>query len=150
MHHSIKTIAIGLLMWPLAEIVAFILVAATFGYFTAILMLVLTSLAGVWVLRHLGGGLPRGRSNGGLFTAQAWQDGMAPGLGGTFLLIPGFVSSVLGVVVLFPTSRRALMAGLRRLFTPPQQQRSSPERNDVIDLSPGEWRPLPGDRLPPS
>src|SRR5262249_3992154 len=95
-----------------------------------------------------GGDVVRFRAAGvtGIAAATLRRPGMAPAPGGILLLIPGFLTSVLGLAVLFPVSRRWLWAGCRQLFA--AGQRSADPR--TIDLAPGEWRPLPGPRLPPA
>jgi UPF0716 protein FxsA len=145
--HPVKAITIGALAWPAAEIVAFFCVAAAVGFANAILLIVLMSLAGLFVLRHFGSGTRGVRTAGGGFmAASVWSGGLAPGLGGLLLLIPGFLASALGIVILFPVSRRWLLAGFQRLFAATARRPADP---DVIDLAPDEWRPLPGEKLPP-
>jgi UPF0716 protein FxsA len=147
--HPVKAIAVGILAWPAAEIVAFFCVAAALGFANALVLVVLMSVAGFLLLRHFGGARRSETSDGGFVTASAWSGpGLAPGLGGILLLIPGFLTSVLAVVVLFPMSRRWLLAGIGRLFAPGPQRR--PANPGVIDLAPDEWRPLPGTTLPPA
>jgi UPF0716 protein FxsA len=145
--HPLKAIALGVLAWPAAEIVAFFCVAAALGFATALLLIVLMSVAGFLVLRHFGGGRTVQTMKGPL-RISAWSGpGLAPGLGGILLLIPGFLTSILAGLILFPLSRRWLLAGIRRLFAPGRRRPVDP---DVIDLAPEEWRPLPGTTLPPS
>ncbi len=145
----IKLIAIGLLAWPAAEIVAFVCVSAAVGFANALFLLVLMSFAGLFVLRHFGGDATRFRATegAGIAAAPLGRPGMAPRLSGILLLIPGFATSVLGLVMLFPVSRRWLLAGCRRAFDAGRQPAAGP---NVIDLAPNEWRPLPGSRLPPT
>jgi UPF0716 protein FxsA len=149
MHHPIKAIALGVLAWPAAEIVAFFCVAAAIGFGNALLLIVLMSLAGLLVLRRLGSGARRIQTAGGGFIAvSTWEGtGLAPGLGGILLLIPGFLTSVLGIAVLFPISRHWLLGSFGRMFA---TRRPSHGHADVIDLAPDEWRPLPGTKLPPA
>jgi UPF0716 protein FxsA len=144
----IKLIAIGLLAWPAAEIVAFVCVAAAVGFTNAVVLLLLMSFAGLFVLRHFRGDVTRLRVAGGAGIAAATlgRPGMAPGLGGILLLIPGFVTSALGFVMLFPVSRRWLLAGCRRMFAASPR----PAGPNTIDLAPDEWRPLPSPTLPPA
>jgi UPF0716 protein FxsA len=146
--HPIKLIAVGLLAWPAAEIVTFVCVAAAVGFTNALFLLLLMSFAGLFVLRHFSGDVTRSRAAGGATIAAATLSGpgMAPGLGGILLLIPGFVTGVLGLVMLFPVSRRWLLAGCRRVFAAGRR----PADPDIIDLAPNEWRPLPGAKLPPA
>jgi UPF0716 protein FxsA len=149
--HPIKAIALGVLAWPAAEIVAFFCVAAAIGFANALLLILLMSAAGLLVLRHIGGGATRVQAaNGGFIAASSWAGpGLAPGLGGLLLLIPGFLTGVLGVAVLFPVSRHWLLGGVRRMFEM-RPSRTPPGHSDVIDLAPHEWQPLPGSRLPPA
>jgi UPF0716 protein FxsA len=144
-----KMIAIGLLAWPVAEIAAFIFVATFVGVPTALLLMFLVSVAGLLILRHFGGGVTRLRTSAGHARIAAVNldgTGMAPGLGGILLVIPGFITGLLGVLTLFPVSRRWLLAACRRLFAA-SRQTGSPQ---IIDLAPNEWRPLPGPKLPPN
>jgi UPF0716 protein FxsA len=144
----IKLIAIGLLAWPAAEIVAFVGVSAAVGFMNAVVLLLLMSFAGLFVLRHFGGDVTRLRSAGaaGMAAKGLGRSGMAPGLSGILLLIPGFVTSLLGLVMLFPMSRRWLLAGCRRMVEAGRR----PADPNIIDLTPDEWRPLPSPRLPPT
>jgi UPF0716 protein FxsA len=142
-------IAVGLLAWPVAEIAAFLIVATLVGVSTAFLLVILISIAGLLVLRHFSGGFTQLRpSTRHVGSAALSLDGtgMAPGLGGILLVIPGFITGALGVLVFFPMSRRWLLAGCRRLFAAPGR---SSVRPDIIDLAPDEWKPLPGPKLPP-
>jgi UPF0716 protein FxsA len=144
----IKLIAIALLAWPAAEIVAFVGVSAAVGFTNAVVLLLLMSFAGLFVLRHFSGDVTRLRSEAaaGMAAARLGRPGMAPHLGGILLFIPGFVSSLVGLIVLFPVSRRWLLAGCRRMVETGRR----PAALNVIDLAPDEWRPLPGPRLPPT
>jgi UPF0716 family protein affecting phage T7 exclusion len=148
--HPVKTIAIGLLAWPAAEIVAFFCVVAAVGFINAIILIVLMSAAGAAVLRHFGSARQqRMEAAGGFISASVWSGELAPGLTGILLLIPGFLTSVLGIAILFPLSRRWLAAGFQRLFAA-RERRQPPAHPDVIDLAPGEWQSLSGEKLPPS
>jgi UPF0716 family protein affecting phage T7 exclusion len=142
----IKLVAIGLLAWPVAEIVAFIAVAAAVGFTNALFLIFLMSFAGLFVLRHFGGDVARFRTPGGIGVAAATlsRSAMAPSIGGILLLIPGFVTSALGVMVLLPICRRWLLARCRRWLAADRR----PADPQVIDLAPDEWRSLPGPKLP--
>ena len=52
----VKWIATGVLILPLAEIVAFIVVASQIGFAKALVLVLLISFFGVLVLRHAGAG----------------------------------------------------------------------------------------------
>ena len=147
--HPIKMIAMGILAWPVAEIVAFIFVAAFVGFSTALVLLILVSFAGLLVLRQVGGDalarLRKAAGNAEIGTVTLDGTRMAAGLAGILLVIPGFVTGLLGAMVVFPVSRRWLWAGCRRLFSAPRR----PISPEIIDLAPDEWQPLPHPELPP-
>jgi UPF0716 family protein affecting phage T7 exclusion len=141
----IKLVALGLLAWPAVEIVAFIFAAAVIGFANAVFLILLMSFAGLCVVRHFGGDVTRIRTAAGTgIAAEAWGTGTAGSVGGLLLLIPGFVTSVLGIIVLLPVSRRWLLAGCRRMLAAGRQ----PADSKIVDLAPDEWRSLPGARLP--
>ena len=62
--NRLKFIAWGLLALPVAEVVAFALVAHLTGIATAVMLLILVSLSGVLVLRRSGTALGRTASGG--------------------------------------------------------------------------------------
>jgi UPF0716 protein FxsA len=59
------------------------------------------------------------------------------------LLIPGFITDVIAVLLLVPPLRRFAGALLLRRFLSRQGKRSE----DVVDLDRDEWRQLPQSRL---
>lgn len=140
----IKMVAVGLLAWPAAEIVAFIFVAAVMGFANAALLVLLMSFAGLCVVRHFGGDVARFRTAAGSGIAAAGGPGTAPSVGGLLLLIPGFLTSVLGIIILLPITRRWLLAGCRRMLA----ARWRPADPKTVDLAPNEWRSLSGSKLP--
>jgi UPF0716 protein FxsA len=144
-----KVIALSLLMLPVAEIAAFVAVASLVGLTMAFALLIATSLAGIVVLRNLrGGAVTRLRTAAGKVEMTGVDlngAGIATALGGILLVIPGFITGLLGVLVIFPLTRKWLMAASRRLLLS-RQKRSGPP---VIDLEPDEWQQLPSPKLPP-
>ena len=66
-------------------------------------------------------------------------------LGGFLLLLPGFLTDVLGALLLLPPTQRAIGAALRRAVG--RAERTSGEPG-VVDLPPEEWRRVPEERIP--
>jgi UPF0716 protein FxsA len=144
-----KWLLLALLMLPLAELAAFIAVAVAFGFLTAFGLLLAGTLAGVLVLRHAGSnhiarvrvamnqGLERGS-----FTALA-ADGPA-GLmlvSGILLVIPGFITDFLGLLLLAGSLWRSLGVALGRSVPPGRS-------DGVVDLEPEQWRRVDDPALP--
>jgi UPF0716 protein FxsA len=145
-----KKVAIALLLLPLAELVAFALVAWTIGLPAALGLMLLTSLAGALVLRRAG----RGRM-AGLRAALGRHEGIqgATGgagpwlaLGGILLLLPGFITDLAGACLLVGPVRRWLGATIGRAI---DRRRPRTGAGSVIDLRADEWRPVP-DPEPPT
>ena len=144
-----KRIAIALLLLPAAEVVAFLLVAWAIGFFPALGLMVLTSLAGGLVLRHAGRGqvahLRAAMRQNGVTEVAGQAGSLMFALGGILLLLPGFITDLVGAGLLVGPVRRWLGATLGRALAGTQRQ-SGP--GSVIDLAPDEWRPVPDQKLP--
>ena len=138
-----KWLLYALLLLPLAEVAAFIAVAATIGFLWALALIVAGSFAGALILRHAGGHhIARMRVVLGdnRFTAlEADSAGTLTLIAGFLLLIPGFITDVLAGLLLVAPLRRALGATLRRAAAP---------RDGVVDLEPEQWRRVPDPALP--
>jgi UPF0716 protein FxsA len=143
----LKWIAVSLLLLPIMELAVFIAVAVAIGFAAALGLIVLGSVCGLMLLRHGGAGhVARVRTaiNGRSFSALQ-TDGLGGRvmLAGLLLLIPGFVTDAIALVLLVsPTLRGAAETlGLRQ---PPV--RRSPD--GVLDLEPEQWHRVPDPRLP--
>jgi UPF0716 protein FxsA len=104
-----------LILWPIAELFVAIKVAEAVGVLAMLLLLVASWPVGSWAIRSQGRVAMRRMST-------AINEGRAPGrevlngalvlLGGALLIIPGFITDVLGLVLLLPPTR----AGFRTLI----------------------------------
>ena len=144
-----KRIAIALLLLPAAEVVAFLLVVWAIGFLPALGLMILTSFAGGVVLRHAG----RGQiAHFGVAVRQTGVTGVAAQaggimfvLGGILLLLPGFITDLLGAGLLVAPVRRWLGATIGRAIGAPRRATGP---GSVVDLAPNEWRPVPDQELP--
>ena len=131
-----KWLLLTLLALPFLELTAFIVVAETIGFFPALALIAVTSMAGAMVLRHAGGNhIARVRVALGAnsFTSlKADSTGAITLFAGILLLIPGFITDVLGLLLLLAPLRRALavLLGLKR-------QPAAPD--GVVDLEREQW-----------
>jgi len=129
-----KVLLLTLLALPVLELVAFGAVAATIGFGWALILLLAGSFAGALVLRHAGGNhIARMRvamAEGSISSLAADSTGSLVILAGILLLVPGFITDLVGLGVLAST-----------LFRP---RRAPPQRSDgVVDLEPEQWRRMP-------
>jgi UPF0716 protein FxsA len=143
----VKWIATGVLVLPLAEIVAFVVVASQIGFAKALVLVLLISFFGVLVLRHAGAGQVtrlRTAAGGNFRTIALGGAGAGTALGGILLVIPGFVTGALGFLMIVPATRDWLVqTALRHLFDRPRQPPPG-----TIDLTPDEWQSLPDPEKP--
>jgi len=135
--HPLQRVALAVLILPLAEIAAFIVAAIVLGPLRAILLLVALSVAGAVILRRTGRGVRlRGTTQGIAWSAGAADASPFTALAGILLVIPGFITGVLGLVLLLPPARRALGTWIAAWFAGAMAR--PPE--GVVDLDPEEWR----------
>jgi UPF0716 protein FxsA len=102
---------------PLAELAVIIQVGQAIGVWWTIGLLLADSILGSWLMRH------QGRSTWRRFneTMQAGRvptrealDGALVIFGGALLLTPGFITDILGLILLIPPTRAVVRAVLAR------------------------------------
>jgi UPF0716 protein FxsA len=145
----LKWAIFGLLILPLAEIVVFVVVALKIGFLAALALVVLTSMAGMAVIRGAGtGSVQRVRTAFGdrLITRTELDGaGFLTVIAGFLLVLPGFITDVIGALLLLPVTRRAIRAALGRAVARAERASGRPA---VVDLAPDQWRQVPEERLP--
>ena len=93
---------------PLIEIYVLIQVGQVIGPWWTILLLVLDSLLGSWLIRREGGRAwqaLRTALETGRMPARELADGALILVGGTLMLSPGFVTDALGILLILPFTR---------------------------------------------
>jgi UPF0716 protein FxsA len=135
---------------PLLEISALILVGNLIGPWWTILLLVADSIFGGWLIRREGARAWAALNQAlttGTMPARELADGALILIGGTLMLTPGFVTDILGLVMILPftrpvgrrlltqvVSRRLLIAGVPHDVRRPGPGPSGPViRGEVID-----------------
>lgn len=120
---------------PILEIVVIIQVGQVIGAWWTVGLLVADSVLGAWLVRHQG-------SRAWRAFRRALEEGRWPGdevaqgaliiVGGTLLLTPGFITDVVGFLLLIPISRRVVSRVVRARL-----------RTQVVGV-PGTGRPRDG------
>ncbi len=101
---------------PLVEIFVLIQVGQVIGPWWTILLLIADSILGTWLIRREGGrawAALRSALNSGQMPAKELADGALILIGGTLMLTPGFVTDLLGILLILPFTRPVA----RRLLT---------------------------------
>jgi len=132
-----KWLLFALLALPIAELAALIVVVATLGLLAAVALQAASSFAGLMVLRHAGGAhISRVRAaldEGSVTALSADGTGSLTLLAGILLMIPGFITDALGLLLLVFTMLR------------PGPQNAADD--GVIDLPPEQWHQIDDPRL---
>jgi UPF0716 protein FxsA len=131
---------------PLIEIWVLIQVGQVIGPWWTILLLILDSLLGTWLIRREGGKAWRGLRQAlesGRMPARELADGALILIGGTLMLTPGFVTDALGILLILPftrpVARRLLTQVVSRRLVPGYTTRPGPGpggpvvRGEVVD-----------------
>jgi len=135
---------------PLLEISALILVGNLVGPWWTILLLIADSIVGGWLIRREGARAWAALNEAltsGTMPARELADGALILIGGTLMLTPGFVTDLVGLVLILPftrplgrrlltqvVSRRLLIAGVAHDVRRPGPGPSGPVvRGEVVD-----------------
>jgi UPF0716 protein FxsA len=144
----VKWAIFGLLLLPFVEIAIFVAVALKLGILAALALTILTSLAGMAVIRHAGyREVTRVRDAFGdrsISRVELDGKGFLTVLGGFLLVLPGFLTDILGLLLLLPPTQHAIGAALGRVVARAERASGQP---DVVDLPPDQWRHVPEERL---
>jgi len=133
---------IAFIVVPVLEIWVIIQIGQVIGAWWTVLLLVADAVFGSWLVRHEGRrawlALRTALAEGRL-PANELADGMLLLVGGTLMLAPGFISDLVGVLLILPVTRpigRRVLAGLvaRRLtgMTVAGQKEPRPGHDDVV------------------
>jgi UPF0716 protein FxsA len=113
---------------PIVELAVIIQVGQAIGVVETLLLMVVVSVVGAWLVKREGIGVWRRaqrQMDAGVMPGRELVDGVLIMVAGALLLLPGFVSDCLGILLLLPPVR-ALVRGLviRRLRTRVVAQRT--------------------------
>ena len=136
-------LVIAFVVVPLVEIYVLIQVGQVIGAWWTILLLVLDSFIGSWLIKREGGRAwqaLRTALESGRMPADELADGALILIGGTFMLSPGFVLDIVGVLLIVPLTRPLFRRILARIVT---------KRLTIIGPLPGGMPGRPGNTTRP-
>src|SRR3954452_787356 len=106
---------------PIVELYVIIQVGHAIGIWWTLALLLVDSVLGSWLMRAQGRSAWRrfqAAIAGGRVPARETLDGVLVIFGGAFLLTPGFVTDILGAILLLPPTRSLVRRVLVRRFVP--------------------------------
>lgn len=116
----IRILFLAFTIIPIVEIAVFLVLGQAIGIWPTLLGIVVMAVAGALVLRVQGLSLfaEIQRTVGrGQLPARALGDAMLVGIAGVLLLTPGYVTDLLGILLLVPPVRGLIYGYLRQRFT---------------------------------
>jgi len=103
-----KWLLAAIIFVPAIEILGFQFVADRIGGMNTFWLTLLTSAVGVAMMRFEGRKAmedAKRRMNSGMVQGASMADGLCIFLGGIFLILPGFVTDIIGFTLIFPLTR---------------------------------------------
>lgn len=129
---------LAFVVMPILEIFVLIQVGQAIGPWWTILLLVLDSIIGAWLIKREGRRAwqaLQARLQTGQMPARELADGVLVVLGGAFMLSPGFVTDILGILLILPVTRplfRGLLTSYAVNRITIRTSPGTPSRGDVV------------------
>lgn len=115
----VRLIPLALLLTFVLEVAVLILVGRLIGVGWTILLLLATSVLGAWLVRREGRRTWRAlaeATRSGALPSRQMADAALVLVGGVLLLVPGFVTDVIGLLAILPFTRPVARIGLEALI----------------------------------
>jgi UPF0716 protein FxsA len=106
-----------LIVAPIIELYVIVQVATVIGVLPTVLLIVLSAVVGAWLIKLEGLGVLRRMTNtiaAGNLPADEAIDGVMIVIGGMLMVLPGFISSAIGLLLLLPPVRALCRPLVRR------------------------------------
>lgn len=132
------------LVWPLAEIACFVLIGSRIGVMATIALVLLAGFAGMALLRWLGFASVmqlRSKVGNGALAGREIANSAMLAMAALFLILPGFISDVFGLLLLVPVVRDFIWrhVAARAVVVARPGSGDGQGRPRVVELEPGEF-----------
>ena len=130
-----RLVIVGLLLFPLVELALLIAVGQLIGVWPTLLLVVVEALLGAYVVKRAG---RRARValqtslNTGQMPGSELTDAVLVLVGGVLLLLPGFLTDVVGLLFLLPVARPLTRRWLQAMVERRVGRRTGVIRGEVI------------------
>lgn len=126
-------VLVGMMLWLLAEIAGFVVVGSWIGVLGTLALVIGTGMAGVMVLRWQGTQTVqalRGQTVSRQSLRKVADSGLT-GIGAILLILPGFLTDLIGLALMVPPLRRLIvrLVGARVQVV----QTGMPQQDDVVE-----------------
>ena len=127
-----NTALLLIILIPIMEIYLFIKIGSQIGAFNTISLILLTALLGVWYARYEGfNTLKSGISQLMKNEVPLYEmvSGAALALAALMLILPGFATDLIGLLLIFPLSRKLILGRFAKKYSKKNKQHN----NEYID-----------------
>ena len=143
-----RVVLLLFMLVPLIEIAFFVIIGNAVGLWPTLAGVLVTAVVGSLVLRYQGMAAfndIRGQVNRGEVPARAMADAALIGAGGLLLLLPGYFSDTIGILLLLPPVRAVIYAVLKSRIqvvpmSGPGRPQPPPDQPGIIDLDHDDYR----------
>ena len=141
-----NTLLIPLIFIPIIEIYLLIEIGSKIGAFTTIFLILSTALLGIWYAKYEG--LNTLRS--GIFSVIKNEiplyeiiSGAALAFAALLLIIPGFLTDLFGLLIIFPFTRKFLLSKFTKNYTPKNQNKNFIDgESEDLDEKKWDWKKI--------
>ena len=119
---------------PLIEIYLFIKIGSEIGALNTILLIAITAIVGIWYARYEGfNTLRSGMSQIVKNELPLYEivSGAAIAFAALLLILPGFATDIIGVLLIFPVTRKIILSKYSRNYSSKRQSRTN--KKDYIE-----------------
>jgi UPF0716 protein FxsA len=128
---------------PLIEIGLFIVIGQAIGLVPTLLGVLISAIAGALLIRWQGLAVLRDMQatvQRGEVPGRQIADAMLIGLGGLLLIVPGYFTDAVGLLLLIPPLRGLLYRALASRVQVVSEPSVPPADPQLVELDPGNWR----------
>ena len=128
---------------PLIEIGLFIVIGQAIGLVPTLLGVLIIAIAGALLIRGQGLAVLRDMQatvQRGEVPGRQIADAMLIGLGGLLLIVPGYFTDAVGLLLLIPPLRGLLYRALASRVQVVSEPSVPPADPQLVELDPGNWR----------
>ena len=114
-----NTVLLTIILVPIIEVYLFIKIGSQIGAFNTISLILITALLGVWYARYEGFNTLKSGISQLMRNELPFYEiisGAALALAALLLIIPGFATDLLGLILIFPPSRKLFLGKFQKKY----------------------------------
>ena len=132
-----NTVLLAVILIPIVEIYLFIKIGSQIGAFTTIFLVFFTAVVGVYYARYEGintlrSGMTQIIKN--QIPAHELISGAAIAFAAVLLIIPGFATDLIGLLLIIPITRRLILGRLNKKFENKETKKSNFIEGEFEDI----------------